>query len=168
MQKKRTSSPRPKVTFDPAPSAEPPVTSVQADVHEPPFETAEDPGTFPSPRPRLGVLQAVKDKLAENDSLLSKTVVGGSEFNRDDYDVRGSRGPLPTSLAPIMTSTATKAKKSKSRKNWSSSRGRAPKLLVTGPSEEVDEEISMMELVNRKLREVNGADNPAYEETSEV
>nr|CAB3220659.1 jouberin-like [Phallusia mammillata] len=163
----RSSSPRQKVTFES--DIQPQMTSVQAEVYHPPPQppTEDDPAAYPTVRPRMGVLEAVKSKLAENDSLLSKTVIGGPEFNRDD-DVRGSRGPLPTSLAPIMTSTATKAKKSKSRRNRSSSRGRAPKVLVTVPSEERSEEIPMLELVNRKLREVGGTENHAYDHSSEV
>jgi len=141
-----------------------PPTSVESDPV--PAHQSYAESTNPSSRPRFGVLEAVKQKLAENDSLLSKTVVGGAEFSRDET-IRSSRGPLPGQLDPILTSTASRSKKSRSRAKRSTSRGRTrPKLLVTGPSQD-DDEIPMVGLGGAPYPE-SGTENPAYDETSDV
>ncbi|CAK8690838.1 unnamed protein product [Clavelina lepadiformis] len=116
----------------------------------------EQSDLFPT-RPRFGVLKAVQAKMAENDSSFSRTVLGGSEYP--------SVSRVST-LAPILTSTATKSKKSRSRANRSTSRGRMPKVLVTQPSQDSDDGIPMLELDDGTTE--SGVQNLAYDGTSEV
>ncbi|XP_078486609.1 jouberin-like isoform X2 [Ciona intestinalis] len=115
-------------------------------------ETAPETDVTPSitqPSPRFGILKAVQARMA-SESSFSNSVLGGAGFE--------SEKPTPGRLDPILTSTATKQKKTRSTHR------KTPKVLITQPSEQ-DESIPMLELGTSVIQ---GNPNPAFDNASEV
>ena len=125
-------------------------------------EKNSDPLSSLAPdRPHFGVLKAVQAKMAERDSLLSETVVGGADFSK----IRPSR---LTALDPVLTSTASKNRQAKKSRLKPRSSQRPPTLedQTVYDNYITDDAIPMVKLKSKQLRE--GTQNLAYDDVSEV